>query len=632
MLGDENRDKQMLRNQFLAILLMTLLVIGWSYFFMPTYVPEQTDPEQITREWEAPEERDPVDRVMESLETERSPEDDSPLAGQLPPRVTEAELPSPDEDIVLSNDHIVLHFTPVGARLREAHLVLRADGTDTVQLVPDQSGLGANAVYPMGLMFMEDFLGDALDHRHWDYTPGEDGKSVMFSIEVPELVRIEKHFALSDRPMVLDVDVSFTNLESRPRLLGLDTREPAYSLYWGPNVESGDADRGVQQEVLWRRDETLDSFPTANLSLPQAGDPFSERVLSPDFVAIKSAFFAVAMRPDFDEAHGWALGTPERFRVGVGAPRMDIPAGGTDQRSFQVYLGPTQLDALRGAWDGLDSVLQFFTMFGFMDWFAKLLLGVLNWFYGSAIANYGLAIIFLTVVVRTIMFPLTYKSMISMKKMQKLAPEMEKIKKEVGEDAQEMQKRMMALYKERNVNPLGGCLPLLLQMPVFIALYRMLWSAFELRRAPFILWIEDLSEPDRLFSLPFSIPVPFAQTPLDSFNLLPILMGLAMVASMKLMPTTTVQSPQQKMIMTLMPIVFSVICYNMASGLNLYILTSTLLGIAQNFFIHRVDIDVDVKKKKQPAKKPRNFYAAAQVKKREMAREAKQNKKKKSGK
>jgi YidC/Oxa1 family membrane protein insertase len=260
---------------------------------------------------------------------------------------------------------------------------------------------------------------------------------------------------------------------------------------------------------------------------------------------------------------------------------------------------------------------------------------VLNWFYGNVIANYGFAIIFLTIVVRTAMFPLTLKGMKSMKKMQKLAPEMEKIKEEVGDDQQEMQKRMMELYKERGVNPLGGCMPMLLQMPVFIALYRVYATAFEFRGAPFLGWITDLSEPDALFMLPFTIPVPFTANGIDSFNLLPILMGLAMVASTKIMPTSgPVQNPQQKMMMTLMPIFFSVICYNMASGLNLYILTSTLLGIVQNYFIHVGDDEVTPKpgatKKGKGGKKskPKHFYAAAQARKRELAKEQRRDKKK----
>jgi len=221
---------------------------------------------------------------------------------------------------------------------------------------------------------------------------------------------------------------------------------------------------------------------------------------------------------------------------------------------------------------------------------------------------------------------LTWKSMLSMKKMSKLAPEMEKLKAECGDDQQELQKRMMELYRERGVSPLGGCLPMLLQMPVFIALYRMLWSAFELRGAPFMLWITDLSEPDRLLMLPFKIPLPFSELPLESLNLLPILMAVAMVVSQKLMPMSgPVQNQQQKVLMTFMPIFFAVITYNMASGLNLYILVSTLLGIAQNFLIQGMDVDVEPVKRKKPAK-PRHFYDLARARQREMNKEIRKQK------
>jgi len=150
-----------------------------------------------------------------------------------------------------------------------------------------------------------------------------------------------------------------------------------------------------------------------------------------------------------------------------------------------------------------------------------------------------------------------------------------------------------------------------------------------LRRAPCAGWITDLSQPDAMFDLPWSIP--FIIGEIDSFNLLPILMGLAMVASQKLMPTSgAVQNPQQKMMMTLMPIIFSVICYNMASGLNLYILTSTVLGIVQNYFVHVKDTDVKPKKVIKKAKtgsRPKHFYAAAQAKKRQMKKEERRMKK-----
>jgi YidC/Oxa1 family membrane protein insertase len=290
---------------------------------------------------------------------------------------------------------------------------------------------------------------------------------------------------------------------------------------------------------------------------------------------------------------------------------------------------------LRMAWDDLDVILRTFTVFGFtpmanfMNWFALTLLDMMNWFYGNVWANYGMAIIFLTLLIRMATFPLTLKSTKSMKKMQMLQPEIEKLKEECGDDQQEVQKKMMELYKERGVSPLGGCLPMFLQMPVFFAFYRMIGSAFELRHAPFMGWITDLSEPDRLFVLPFSIPLGFFD--LDAFNLLPILMGIAMLVSTKLTPQSgPSQNPQQKMMMNIMPVFFSLICYNMASALNLYILTSTLLGIVQNRFVHVGDEDMKapVKKKKTETKGRRNFYAAAQARKREAAKEARREKKK----
>jgi YidC/Oxa1 family membrane protein insertase len=258
-----------------------------------------------------------------------------------------------------------------------------------------------------------------------------------------------------------------------------------------------------------------------------------------------------------------------------------------------------------------------------MDWFAKLLLAVLNWFYGY-IPNYGLGIIFLTILVRVAMYPLTLKSMKSMKKMQLLGPEIEELKTKYSDNAQEMNKKMMELYKERGVNPLGGCLPMLLQMPVFIALYRMLWTAYELRGAPFFWWINDLSQPDRLFHLPWMKQVPFLGM-FEYFNLLPILMGVAMVVSQKVMPVSgPAQNPQQKLMMNIMPVFFSFVCYRMYSGLSLYILTSTVLGMVQQKFTRVGEVEMKARK---PVGKRQHFYTAAQARKRQLAREAKKEKK-----
>lgn len=639
---DDNQDKGLMQRQLIGIVVVTVLVVAWSFFLLPAAPkpapvppPESGETASSLAETAPPEnaagDSEPA-ASMHSAPPEMTPppapapEAQEGILAALPP-VAEADDPASDE-VILQSSEFELVFTRVGARLKRATVLMGENGGDSVQLIPNWKDTSdAEAVYPFGLRFSESFLGDELDRRRWNVQRDDPLGKLIFSIEIPGWARVQKTFQLSRETHLLDIRVDYTNLETVPRLLGMDQVEPAFSLNWGPNVNSEDANKGVRQEVVWRKGGQNYHFPTAKLKAPPRGQRYSERAMGSEWVAIKSAYFVIGMKPEFAEAEGWLWGSSKHFRVGVGSPRVELAPGQTEARDFKAYLGPNQGKMLAQAWPGLDSVWQFFTSVKIMDQFAKLLLAILNWFHAHVLANYGIAIIFLTILVRSLMFPLTLKSMKNMKRMQKLAPEIEKIKAECGEDQQELQKRTMELYRGRGLNPLGGCFPLLLQMPVFIALYRMLWSAFELRRAPFFLWILDLSEPDRLFMLPFTVPFPMMQGGISSLNLLPILMGVAMVLSQKLMPASgPAQTSQQKIMMNIMPVFFSLICYNMAAGLNLYILVSTLLGIGQNYLVHINDADLETKKPKRTLSRPRHFYTAAQARKREIAREIRREK------
>jgi YidC/Oxa1 family membrane protein insertase len=205
--------------------------------------------------------------------------------------------------------------------------------------------------------------------------------------------------------------------------------------------------------------------------------------------------------------------------------------------------------------------------FGFWGFFAELILRGLQFFY-TLVPNWGVAIIFLTFVVRLITFPLQYKSFVSMKKMQILQPEMTKIKEKFKDDPMRMQKETMELFKRSGANPLGGCLPMILQLPVFFAFYKVLYSAVELVDAPFIGWLTDLSNKDPYF-------------------VLPLLMTGAMFLQQKLTPTT-VTDPVQKKIFMFMPLIFGFIMKDLPSGLSLYIFVSTLLGIVQQLLVFKM--------------------------------------------
>jgi YidC/Oxa1 family membrane protein insertase len=202
--------------------------------------------------------------------------------------------------------------------------------------------------------------------------------------------------------------------------------------------------------------------------------------------------------------------------------------------------------------------------FGIWGFFAVWILKGLQFFY-KFLPNYGVSIILLTLLVRLITFPLQYKSFVSMKKLQLIQPELTKIREKFKDDPQRMQKESMELFRKSGANPLGGCLPLLLQMPVFFAFYKVLHSAVELVDAPFMLWIKDLSNK-------------------DPYYVLPVLMTLAMFLQQKMTPNT-ITDPVQKKVMLFMPLIFGFIMKDLPSGLSLYIFVSTLFGIIQQMLV-----------------------------------------------
>jgi YidC/Oxa1 family membrane protein insertase len=244
---------------------------------------------------------------------------------------------------------------------------------------------------------------------------------------------------------------------------------------------------------------------------------------------------------------------------------------------FTLYLGPKDLYILKA----LDKNLEKAINFGWFDIIAKPLLLTLR-FFNRLLHNYGLSIILLTIVIKILFWPLTHKSYQSMKEMRKLQPMMAKVRERCKDDKQEMNKQLMDLYKTYKINPLGGCLPMIVQIPVFFALFRILPNSIELRHAPFFLWIKDLSAPDRLFTFPFEIPF---MAPPYGIPVLTLLMGASMFIQQKMTPSPG--DPSQAKMMMLLPIVFTFLFINFPSGLVLYWLVNNVLSILQQYRINR---------------------------------------------
>ncbi|MEO7725794.1 MAG: membrane protein insertase YidC [Burkholderiales bacterium] len=258
------------------------------------------------------------------------------------------------------------------------------------------------------------------------------------------------------------------------------------------------------------------------------------------------------------------------YAAGVILPVGVIPPGATATVSVPLYAGPQEGEKLAKLAPGLDLTIDY----GWLTIIAKPLFWFLLWLH-QWVSNWGVAIIILTIALKAVFYPLSAASYRSMARMRVLAPRLQKLKDMYGNDRQRMNQAMMELYKTEKINPLGGCLPVVVQIPVFIALYWVLLASVELRHAPFALWIDDLSRPDTLFGVWFGMPI----------GLLPILMGATMIFQTSLNPAPP--DPVQAKIMKIMPIAFSVMFFFFPSGLVLYWLVNNILSIAQQWQITR---------------------------------------------
>jgi YidC/Oxa1 family membrane protein insertase len=295
------------------------------------------------------------------------------------------------------------------------------------------------------------------------------------------------------------------------------------------------------------------------------------------WVAMEDQYFANAIIPEQDQQANLnvTLGSDDVVQTTYVDPAGPVAPNTERTYQYKLYYGPKSLGALRSVGSNLGKMLDF----GFFDVLAKPLLYAMNAIYGF-IPNYGIAIIIITLGVKLLFWPLSNKSYESMSQMKKLQPKMAEIREKYKNDKKMMNQELMNLYKVYKVNPLGGCLPMVLQIPVFFAFYKMLYQAIELRHAPFFLWINDLSAPDRLFN--FAIDVPLMAPPYG-IPVLTLIMGASMFLQQKMSPPPG--DPAQAKMMMFMPIFFTFIFINFPSGLVLYWLVNNILSIAQQHYI-----------------------------------------------
>lgn len=304
--------------------------------------------------------------------------------------------------------------------------------------------------------------------------------------------------------------------------------------------------------------------PYQKLSFDDVADDGYKAQIENGYMALMQHYFLSAWVPKGEGQNSYQarkLANKNIYLFGYTSPLVEVPAGSQGSIGSQLYIGPKDQYRLEEISPGLNLTVDY----GFLWWLSQPLFALLTILHGW-FGNWGAAIIVLTIIVKSLLYPLSAASFRSMAKMRKLQPEMARLKDRYGDDRQQFSQAMMELYKKEGANPLGGCLPILLQMPVFLALYWALMESVELRHAPFILWIDDLSA-------------------MDPYFVLPILMGISMFVTQMLQPEPP--DPVQAKVFKFMPIMFTFFFLWFPSGLVLYWFINNLLSIMQQWYVTR---------------------------------------------
>jgi YidC/Oxa1 family membrane protein insertase len=442
--------------------------------------------------------------------------------------------------------------------------------TETLKFTQDNREIVFN---PAAASIVEVIFKDGIEHRlpliHGLFTENnivfkqfaKSQDSISF-IGEDKNKRITKKFIIPKNSNIIELQTQTLNLSSSPLTLN-------------PQLILGRLDLSAKNHQARYQDVFLGAKDKP-MHLSAGKDFISAEV---KFIGLRDQYFCAIVEPaDLAQNAYIKKITPQESEVGLLLKPVVVNPGAQIGHSYRIYLGPQDLKILSNAnleWSGI-------IHFGTFDFIAQLMLQLLGFFY-SVVHNWGLAIIILSVAVYLLLFPLSMKQMRSMKEMQLLQPKIEALRKELKDNPQKLNKEIMELYKEHKVNPLSGCLPLLLQMPIFFALYQALIRSVALRGAHF-LWIKDLSSPDNAFTLKNSIPFLGNQV-----NILPILMAIGMFVQQKISMSTASgeAQQQQKMMLVIMPIMFGVIFYQMPSGLVLYWFVNSLLMLAYQLKINR---------------------------------------------
>jgi len=600
------------RNSILALILIFIILLLWgpySRWLSPPPEPQETETTQ------EPPKRAQKEEQAQTGEQQRLPEQ---------PLIQERELGSiqktglPKQSIVIESPLYRGIISTKGGTIEE--WVLTAKNDKNEYKYPDPSGEPVNLIRNndtgnLALTFhsAEDFQINLAD---FDFVPenittsrdqytifvNDRVKSLTMTADLGDNRKIRKRFMFDPNSLHITMEIEFENCQNL-------ISNQQYSLIWGTGIRTSEAnlnetkkipENSVERQIILNRIEddmryakSMALYGTSKeVKKFDIKKDFDQEELKPDihWIATRNKYFCALIIPTDAlgkkvQFSGQSITEEEEALLGrknyVTKLTMGYKSSSTFTNEFLVYLGPVDYKKFKALSKEFNTDLKIKEVLDYSAWYRPLTMPIYRvfLFLHSFIPNYGLVIIVFSILINLFMYPLTAKSYKSMKKMQEMQPLMTELREKYKKEPQKLQQAQMKLYKEHKINPVGGCLPMLLQMPIFISLYP-IFSSIELRGAQFIWWIKDLSQPDTVATIPTILPFNNLMYG-NQFNVLVIIYAITLFIQQKIM----MKDPKQKMMVYFMPIMLLLLLNRWSSGFILYWLFFNLLSIIQRYLV-----------------------------------------------
>lgn len=602
----------------LALVLMIAVMIIWSQIYPRYFAPEMTEPGT----------------------SEETPSTDTPEGGEIEINSNDPTIPpiptqdTPDDPKVrVTTSTYDITFNEKWAEAKSWELIEKkengkyrfpdrsnSDKDSPLNLIPETAVncLGLSGIVNFNELYNLKYANwdEESDRKHIVLSDTQETETVTFTTEIGQQLKVYKEFVFYNNSYTVDLNLTFENISetSDPVRIGGSNALNGYELQWGPGIS---ADLNEYEKMTGKRGRRGTEGAITYIGTGKPKREIKQEIGNPTvlWAGLSSQYFSAIMIPDPDLRPTYLLvndesnsdkedvvTAPTETAV-LRMPQFSLVSQDRQEHAFRLYVGPKDDTILKQITppNAVDTEIKLPKIidFGFFAPVAWAMLWVVKGLY-HVFHNYGIAIILLTFLVKVISFPLTRKAHVSMKKMQQLQPQLTELREKYRDDPQKFNKASMRIYKENGVNPLSGCIPWIPQLPIFWALFALLGSAVEFRGAPFLLWINDLSAPDTLYKLPFSIPIILpAFGTIDAIRFLPILNGVTTMLQQKFvggMSPTPASTGMQAKLMKFMPLIFVFIFYNWASGFVLYWLCNNIFTVGQQYiqtrFFHDGEPDI----------------------------------------